>query len=97
MSKSSDFLRKFEPGLVDKLQHAFQAKETVVDKQNGVGLYQEPFTHCVFSDFLADETFANDLYKEVKSKLKFAQKNNDLYKFKQVRRRNELTTQKSTK
>lgn len=50
----------------------------------GVTLNHEPFTHCIVSDLVADENFINELNKEVKSKLKFAQKNNDLYKFHQV-------------
>ena len=83
MSHTNEILRVYEPIVVDKLRNAFLNKETV-QNLSGVNLFHEPFTHCVFTDFVEDKTFENDLYKEVKSKLKFVQKNNDLYKFKQV-------------
>ena len=79
-------LRVFDTAIIEKLHNAYLTKETVTNL-NGISLFHEPFTHCVLNDFLTNKTFENDLYKEVKSKLKFAQKNNDLYKFKQVNKK----------
>ena len=84
MSTTNVPLRQYDTTTIDQLRTAYINKETI-ENSNGVSLFHEPFTHCVLSDFLTDKVYANELYKEVKSKLKFAQKNNDLYKFKQVK------------
>ena len=85
-SDGVDPLRILDTSTIEKLHNAYLTKEIVCDDLNGVSLFHEPFTHCILSDFLSDKTFENNLYKEIKSKLKFAQKNNDLYKFKQVKK-----------
>lgn len=50
----------------------------------GVSIFHEPFTHCVIRDLITNNDFINDLRKELQTKLKYKQKNNDLYKFHQV-------------
>jgi hypothetical protein len=50
----------------------------------GVSLFHEPFTHCVINDLVSDTGFVNDLNNQILEKLKYREKNNDLYKFHQV-------------
>ena len=45
----------------------------------------DPFQICEMNNFLSDSTICNTLRKEIKN-LIFLDKNNDLYKFKQVSR-----------
>ena len=47
-------------------------------------MYQEPFTHGIISDVVTDLDFLKELETEMKSKLKYLKKNNDLYKFHQT-------------
>ena len=56
-------------------------------------IFHEPFTHCVINDLITDANFVNELTIDAKSKLKFNKKNNDLYKFQQVRRHFNSMTQ----
>ena len=83
MSKTSNLLRTFEESVIDQLTESYKTK---VDLANikGVSLYHEPFTHCVINDLVSDSDFVNDLNAEIIEKLKYRQKNNDLYKFHQV-------------
>ena len=85
MSTTNVPLRQYDTTTIDPLRTAYANKQTI-ENLNGVSLFHEPFTHCILSDFLTDKAYENQLYKEVRSKFKFAQKNNDLYKFKQVSR-----------
>ena len=79
-----DFLRKFDPKLIEQLNDCYKNKKPFTSQNKGIELYHEPFTHCIISDLLVKEDFVNDLKKEMMSKLKYAQKNNDLYKFHQT-------------
>ena len=45
----------------------------------------QPFPHCVIKNFLSNDTFVENLQRELLD-LGFHEKSNDLYKFKQVRR-----------
>ena len=47
-------------------------------------MHQEPFTHGVISNLVTDLDFLKELATEMKSKLKYLKKNNDLYKFHQT-------------
>ena len=49
----------------------------------GFHLNHEPFTFCSISNLLNDMKFIENLKNEL-SKVKYEEKNNDLYKFKQV-------------
>lgn len=55
-------------------------------------MYQEPFTHGVIRNLVTDLSFIDDLKNDIKSKLKYLEKNNDLYKFHQT---SDLSTCKS--
>jgi hypothetical protein len=53
-------------------------------------LEHEPFSYCIIDDFLLDKTndqFCSQLTNEL-GNIKLNQKNNDLYKFQQVRKLN---------
>jgi Rps23 Pro-64 3,4-dihydroxylase Tpa1-like proline 4-hydroxylase len=91
MSILSELLRKFDNTLIDQFNDAYLNKKNL--DLNGITLTHEPFTHCVISDLVDDKQFVQELVKEMKSKLKFIQKNNDLYKFKQT---SDLASTKST-
>lgn len=51
----------------------------------GVSIFHEPFTHCIINDLITDDSFLENLTREMNNKLKYKKKNNDLYKFHQVR------------
>lgn len=42
-----------------------------------------PFPHCIIKNFIGNQTFVENLQKEL-LELNFHEKSNDLYKFKQV-------------
>ena len=78
-------LRSIDSKAIEKVKTSFINKTNVfVDE---IELSHEPFTHCIIKNLLhVDGTsFFNDLREEINKKLKFMLKNNDLYKFKQVK------------
>ena len=51
----------------------------------GVEVDCNPFPHCIMRNFIQDQTFVENLQRELLD-LNFHDKSNDLYKFKQVGR-----------
>ena len=51
---------------------------------NGAVLYTDPFSCCVLPNFVKDDHFLESLKDELLDQI-FIEKNNDLYKFQQVR------------
>jgi hypothetical protein len=49
----------------------------------GIHLNHEPFTHCSISNLINNQEFIDNLRNEL-NKIKYKEKNNDLYKFHQV-------------
>jgi len=82
-----NLIREFNDSFINQVKNAYLNKKTV-DKSNnnnnGIELFQSPFPHGIISDLIIDTEFLNDLKAEMKSKLKYLQKNNDLYKFHQT-------------
>ena len=83
-TKNSNLLRKFDSTLVDLLCSAYANKSQSLNGDEGISLHHEPFAHCCIADLVSDENFVDALEAEMKTKLKYAAKNNDLYKFSQV-------------
>lgn len=57
-----------------------------------IRLEHEPFSYCIIDDFILEKNldqFCSQLSNEL-SNIKLNQKNNDLYKFQQVRKRKVL-------
>jgi hypothetical protein len=72
-----------EKGLYTKIKFDFLLKSFL----QGVRLEHEPFSYCIIDDFVADrniDQFCTQLINEL-SNIKLNQKNNDLYKFQQVK------------
>ncbi|XP_046364330.1 prolyl 3-hydroxylase OGFOD1-like [Haliotis rufescens] len=63
-------------------KNAFSQKQCVTDDDSGCCVNQLPFTHSLLPDFIQDSSFLDDLTAELHA-VPFAEKNNDLYKFKQ--------------
>ncbi len=52
--------------------------------ENKTVMYSDPFTCCVLPNFIKDEHFLEGLKDELLDQI-FIEKNNDLYKFQQVK------------
>ena len=55
--------------------------------ENDAVLYVEPFSCCILPNFVKDDHFLQGLKDELLGQI-FIEKNNDLYKFQQVKNRN---------
>ncbi|CAF0908772.1 unnamed protein product [Brachionus calyciflorus] len=84
MSESPNLLRNFDNFIINQLKESYKTKSDITNLK-GVSLFHEPFTHCVINDLVSDSNFVNDLNAEIVAKLKYHEKNNDLYKFHQTK------------
>lgn len=83
MSESDNLIREFDQTVTDQLLDAYVNKKQI-DNLKRVHIFHEPFTHCYINDLVTDTKFVDELEKEIKAKLKYQKKNNDLYKFHQT-------------
>ncbi|KAJ8305927.1 hypothetical protein KUTeg_016472, partial [Tegillarca granosa] len=74
--------KKYTGQLLQDFKTNYLQKKTFNDEETGCRLYQEPFCHCVFPNFLQELDELENLETELSS-LQFKEKNNDLYKFHQ--------------
>lgn len=78
-----DLIRHFNTDVISSARASFDSKlKSCIE--DGIQLFHEPYTHCVLSDVVTDLGFITELKNECKTKLKYIEKNNDLYKFHQV-------------
>jgi hypothetical protein len=82
--KNKSLMRQIDSTSIDRIRNAYHQKKDILQNINGINLYHEPFTHCVIDNLIDNNDFINEMKKDIKSKLKYFQKNNDLYKFHQV-------------
>lgn len=78
-----NLVRHFNPDVISSARASFESKEGSCI-EDGIQLFHEPYTHCVLSNVVTDSSFITELRNECKTKLKYIEKNNDLYKFHQV-------------
>lgn len=78
-------LRSFDQSLIDELKNSY-ANKSDIDRNQGVSIFHEPFTHCIINNVITDnnDEFLANLVSEMNTKLKYKKKNNDLYKFHQT-------------
>lgn len=74
--------QKYTGQLLQDFKTNYLQKKTFNDEETGCRIYQEPFCHCVFPNFLQELDELENLETELSS-LQFKEKNNDLYKFHQ--------------
>lgn len=70
---------------LNELGKLYKSTENIekVFKNGTFELINKPFKCCLFTDFLSNTQFIDDLRDEILKKVEFFDKNNDLYKFKQ--------------
>lgn len=77
----------FRNGSVEELNGLYKVdqKESIekASEHGSIKIINSPFKCCVLSDFLKDTRFLSDLKTEIRNKVEFFSKNNDLYQFKQ--------------